>query len=151
MAMPAARKPGIFRMAQESVSHSVLSKSLQPHGLQPTRLLCPWNSLGRNCGAGCHSLLWGIFPTRGWNLGLPYCRQVLYHLATREALHGHMPSYELGGSMTLKERRAVGGQWTTDNLYSVSSKQSLLYFPEPVIICYHLSCLSASFGTRSPL
>ena len=32
------------------VSHSVLS-SLRPHGLWPTRLLCPWNSLGKNTGA----------------------------------------------------------------------------------------------------
>ena len=30
---------------------------LQPHGLEPTSLLCPWNSPGRNTGVGCHSLL----------------------------------------------------------------------------------------------
>ena len=28
-----------------------------PHGLQPTRLLSPWNSLGKNTGVGCHCLL----------------------------------------------------------------------------------------------
>ena len=149
MAMPAARKPGIFCMAQESVSHSVLSKSLQPHGLQPTRLLCPWNSLGRNCGAGCHSLLWGIFPTRGWNLGLPYCRQVLYHLSHQGSPAWPHAQLRIGGIYDFKRKKSCGR--TTDNLYSVSSKQSLLYFPEPVIICYHFSCLSASFGTRSPL
>ena len=27
---------------------------------------------------GCHALLQGIFPTRGSNLHLPYCRQILY-------------------------------------------------------------------------
>ena len=27
------------------------------HGLQPTRLLCPWDSSGKNTGVGCHSLL----------------------------------------------------------------------------------------------
>ena len=42
---------------------SVLSDSLQPHGLQPTRLLCPWDSLGKNTGVGCHAPLQGIFPT----------------------------------------------------------------------------------------
>ena len=31
---------------RESVSRSVMFDSLQPHGLQPTRILCPWNSLG---------------------------------------------------------------------------------------------------------
>jgi len=30
---------------------------------------------------GCHFLLQGIFPTRGSNLGLPHCRQTLYHLS----------------------------------------------------------------------
>ena len=49
------------------LSHSVLSDSLRPHGLQPTRLLCPWNSPGRNTGVGCHFLLQGIFPTQGSN------------------------------------------------------------------------------------
>ena len=36
--------------------HSVLSDSSQPHGLQPTRLLCPWDSPGKNTGVGCHFL-----------------------------------------------------------------------------------------------
>ena len=35
------------------VSHSVVSDSLWPHGLQPTRLLCPWNSQGKNPGVDC--------------------------------------------------------------------------------------------------
>ena len=35
-----------------------------PHGLQLLRLLCPWNSSGKNTGVGRHSLLQGVFPTR---------------------------------------------------------------------------------------
>ena len=31
--------------------------SLQPHGLQPVRLLCPWDFPGKNTGVGCHFLL----------------------------------------------------------------------------------------------
>ena len=62
------------------VSHSVLSDSLQTHGLQPTRLLYPRNSLGKNTGVGCHSLLQGIFPTQGSIPGLLHCRQILYRL-----------------------------------------------------------------------
>ena len=46
---------------------SVVSNSLQPHGLQPARLLCPWDSPGKNTGVGCHSLLQGFFPTQGSN------------------------------------------------------------------------------------
>ena len=39
------------------------------HGITP----------GKNTGVGCRSLLQGIFPTQGWNPGLLYCRQILYH------------------------------------------------------------------------
>ena len=31
-----------------------MSNSLRPHGLQPARLLCPWDSPGKNTGVGCH-------------------------------------------------------------------------------------------------
>ena len=46
-------------------------------GLQPPRLLCPWDSPGKNTGAGGHFLLQGIFPSPGLNLGLLHCRQIL--------------------------------------------------------------------------
>ena len=39
------------------LSHSVVSNSLWSCGLQPARLLCPWNFPGRNTGVGCHFLL----------------------------------------------------------------------------------------------
>ena len=38
-------------------------------------------------GVSCQFLLQGIFPTQGSNPCLPHCRQILYHLTTREALH----------------------------------------------------------------
>ena len=34
-----------------------MSDSVRPHGLQPTRLLHPWDSPGKNNGMGCHFLL----------------------------------------------------------------------------------------------
>ena len=37
-------------------SHSVMSNSSRPHGLQPTRLLRPWDSPGRSTGVGYHGL-----------------------------------------------------------------------------------------------
>ena len=49
---------------------SVVSDSLQPHGLQPTSLLCLWNFPGKITEMGCHFLLQGIFPTQGSNLHL---------------------------------------------------------------------------------
>ena len=42
-----------------------MSDSLQPPELYPARLLCPWNSPGKNTALGSHSLLQGIFPTQG--------------------------------------------------------------------------------------
>ena len=44
------------------LSPSVVSNSLRPPGLKPTRLLCPWDLPSKNTGVGCHFLLQGIFP-----------------------------------------------------------------------------------------
>ena len=45
----------------------VMSDSLQPHRLQPTRLLCPWNSPRKNTRVSCRFPSQGIFPTQGSN------------------------------------------------------------------------------------
>ena len=66
---------------------SVVSDSLGPHGLYPTRLLCPWDSPGKNTGVDCHFLLQGIFPTQGSNLCLLYCRWILYPLSQGGSLN----------------------------------------------------------------
>jgi len=60
------------------LSHSVMSDSLQPHGLQPTRLLCPWGF--------SRPEYWSVLPCsppgdQGSNPGPPHCRQILYHLS----------------------------------------------------------------------
>ena len=55
-------------------SRSVVSDSSRPHGLQPTRLLCPWDFPGKNPGVGCHFLHQGIFATEGSNLCLLHWR-----------------------------------------------------------------------------
>ena len=49
---------------------SVVSDSLRHYGLYPARLLCPWDSPGKNTGVGGHALLQGIFQTQGLNLHL---------------------------------------------------------------------------------
>ena len=51
--------------------------TLLPCGLEPTRLLRPWDSPGKNTGVGYHFLLQGIFLTQGSNLGLLHWRQTL--------------------------------------------------------------------------
>ena len=44
---------------------SVAFASLWPYGLQPARLLCPWDSPSRNTGVGCHAILPGDLPDPG--------------------------------------------------------------------------------------
>ena len=71
------------------LSHSIVSDSLRPYGAKPVRLLCPWNSPGKNAGVGCHCLLQGIIPTQGLNprpLCLLHCRRILYLVSHRGRL-----------------------------------------------------------------
>ena len=66
----------------------VVSYSLWPHGLWPTRLSCPWDSPSKNTGVSCHFLIQGIFQTQGLSPCLScllHCRQILYHWSTGEA------------------------------------------------------------------
>ena len=58
-----------------------MSDCQRPHGLQPTKLLHPWDFPGKNTGVGSHSLLQGIFLTHGSNLDVLHCRQILYHMS----------------------------------------------------------------------
>ena len=57
---------------------------MRAHGLQPIRLLCPWDSPDKNTEVGCHFLLQGIFQTQGYNLGLLHWWWILYHLRLQE-------------------------------------------------------------------
>ena len=70
------------------VTCSVMSDFLQPHAMQLTRLLCPWDFPGKNTEVSHHFLLQGIFPTQGSNPGLSHCRQILYYLS-----HQRSPVY----------------------------------------------------------
>ena len=55
-----------------------MSNSLQRHGLQPARLLCPWDSPGKSTEMGGHFLLHGIFLTQGSN---PHLSRLLHQQA----------------------------------------------------------------------
>ena len=89
----------IWAKWSESESHSVMSDSLRPHGL---------NSPGQNTGVGSLFLLQGIFPTQGSNPGLRHYRQILYQLShkgspiwakshrnTRPEIYAHSLLHEL--------------------------------------------------------
>ena len=70
------------------MSVAQLCPTLWPDGLQPTRLLCPWDFPGKDTGMGCHFLLQGIFPIQGLNPRL-LCR-FFTDWAAREALRNIM-------------------------------------------------------------
>ena len=65
-----------YYLINSGKSCSVMSDSLQPHGLYN-----PWNSPGQNTGVGSLSLLQGSFPTQGLTPALPHCRRFLYQLS----------------------------------------------------------------------
>ena len=62
-----------------------MSDSWDSIDCRPPRLLCPWDSSGKNTEVGCHFLLQGIFPTQGSNLHLLHCWWIFYCWATRKS------------------------------------------------------------------
>ena len=103
-----------------------MSDSWRPHGLGPTRLLCPWDFPGNSTGVDCHFLLQGLFPTQGSNPGLPHCRQTLYHLS-----HQGSPVERNGGSQK-PEFSATLGTWQNKErimvfLYKQREKSTALF------------------------
>ena len=107
-----------------------LCLTLQPHGLQPARLLCPWDFPGKNTGVGCHFLLQGIFPTQGLNLCLLHLlhwQVILYHWATLGSLPLAIPplqskrfSRELSSRPQLVFLRSLKSKLQENNLISTS-------------------------------
>jgi len=67
--------------------------------MEPARLLCLWDSPGKNTGVGGHALLRGIFPTQRLNTGLLHCRQILYRLN-----HQGSPAVCIGATCARVER-----------------------------------------------
>ena len=59
-------------------SCSVMSNSSPPHGLQPTKLLHPWDFPGKSTGVGCHWLLWKLNRVK-WNWNVASEKQTDLH------------------------------------------------------------------------
>ena len=89
-------------------SCSVVSGSLGPCRLQPTRLLCPWDFPGMNTGVGCHFFLQGIFPTK--SLSVSHCSH-LWRGQLGVPLNG-LTSF---GRYSCIWRWSVHGSWKTVN------------------------------------
>ena len=98
---------------------SIMPDSAWPYRLQTTRLLCPWDSLGKNTGMDCHALLQGIFPTQGLNP----------HLLC--LLHWQVDSLPLShlGSPLIHIYSWMFGDWTRLSL-QISQKMALEFLNE---------------------
>ena len=94
---------------------------------QPSRLLCPWVSPGKNTGVGCHALLQGIFPTRHqtrvsgvscigrWSslpLVPPGNPHTIWYLTTNLFIHKYLWSIP---STTLSSRDTAGNKIDTNS------------------------------------
>ena len=95
--------------------------TLRPHGLQHIRLLCPWNSSGKNTGVGSHSLLQGIFLTQGSNLVLLHCRQILYYLSHQGNIYKYLLDKGILCTIAAREK-AFLPTWSYTPLLSQRSK-----------------------------
>ena len=122
----------MIQKLKKSVSHSVVSNSSPPHGLQHTRHLCPRNSPGKNTVLNCHFLLQGIFPTQGSNPGLLHCRQILHCLS-------HQGSHRISYSKTFLT--------TTLWNFPTGKSMSLGSFHSPSLIQLSLSIKAMSTFT----
>ena len=94
-----------------------------PYGVQPTKLLCPWDSPGKNMGVGCHALLQGQVLSRclqiplslSWNMSTFYvCHDVRKvgnptssHLF-QEAFQKHL--WRINQSLTSSKSQTWAGQ-----------------------------------------
>ena len=90
-------------------SHYVMSNSFVTHGLEPSRLLCQWDSPGKNTGVGCYFLLQGIFPTQGSNLHLLHQQADSLPLSHRRPLIASVFfSYKMGLTATSQRKSLIG-------------------------------------------
>ena len=85
---PPERSPNVFNFDGESESCSVMSNSLQVHGLYS-----PWNSPGQNTGVGSHSLLQGIFATQESNRVQSICLLLLVAAVVMVLLESYLRNH----------------------------------------------------------
>ena len=109
-------------------------QTLWPKEPQPTRFLCPWDSPGKNTGAGCHSLLRGVFLTQGSNP----------HLLRWEV--DSLPLSHLGSPPFLEQ---------TANRRTMSSKRftaiSIIKSEDRAPKCFHLATVRNISGLLSQM
>ena len=86
-----------------------MSDSLQPTGLQPTRLPCPWDSPGKNTGVGCHCFLQEV----NQDIIIPKSESlVLKFVLTPTTMDLGLPCWLSGKELTCQCRRHKFDPWS---------------------------------------
>ena len=120
-----------------------LGLTLQPYGLQPTRLLYPQDSPGKNTEVSCHALLQGVFLTQGSNLCLLcllHCRQILYPLSHVGKPCGNTSLTLFQASSWNQEKYIIQGlAWLSFNtVLLIHFFPNTPNYPKPIIgICFN--------------
>ena len=109
---------------------------LQPYGLRPTRLLCPWDSPGKNTGVGCHALLQGDLPHPGIepaSLMSPALAGGFFTTSTT----WEAPNLQNRGQQTIPNRPNSARHLS---LYNQQTKKLFTFF---IIVVYLFTCLAS--------
>ena len=97
------------------------------HGPKSSRLLCPWDSPGKNTGVGYHALLQGIFLTQGSNpylLYLLHWQEVLYHYCHLGSPHHSVGRFIIGHKLY---RQGIPPKVSPDNWSALVQRSSSGY------------------------
>ena len=120
--------------------------SLQPRGLQPSRFLCPWDSLGKNTGGVTWDHLQEIFSTQGWNCvscssciaGRFFTTEPpgkLLHTGWERYKNSQKERRELRWSLGQTQcSRGQAGAWNPFALFLTRQKWCLPAQPEPSVV-----------------
>ena len=115
-----------------------MSYSLWSHGLQPARLLCPWDIPGKNTAVGCHFLLQWIFLVQGLNPSL-------LHLQVGSLPSGPSgtPNYLLNKTGNLRGQRDLTA-WCTIHVQAVNTSFTF----HRSLVTFVLCGIPLAFGNR---
>ena len=119
--------------------------SLRPHGLQPTRLLCPWDFPSKDTGVGCHFLLQGIFPTQDRTWASCTAGRLFRDWAIREALHSYISVIKISWWGLEGEMLFIfKGSWREED----NKKKNWETVSKDHAICFLCTCLPPKYPEK---
>ena len=89
-------------------SPSVVSDSSWPHGLQPTRLLRPWDFPGKGTGVGCHCLLLLVVTKDTRNISINTGTKFIQMLYVPVRISFRSKFFEVSNSNWVRAQRLFG-------------------------------------------